>query len=192
MVTLIGHHSHRRPPPTFAPAANTTRAKPKERGAAALSITLPPSSVAINTVWGNPHMSEPLPTGEEDNRRIRILAVVRAAGPEGITKRQMQGELNIPMGAIVAAIAFHKASGHLAVRFTQGKRNREALYYWRDIPESFRTPVESGAKERACMMCQKKFLSTFSGHRICLPCKNSRDWKTGTATVSTILHFRSR
>ena len=125
-------------------------------------------------------------------RRIRILAVVRAAGPEGITKRQMQGELNIPMGAIVAAIAFHKASGHLAVRFTQGKRNREALYYWRDIPESFRTPVESGAKERACMMCQKKFLSTFSGHRVCLPCKNSRDWKTGTATVSTILHFRSR
>jgi hypothetical protein len=129
-------------------------------------------------------MGKSLSTGQEDNRRIRVLAVVRAAGPEGITKRQMQGKLNIPMGAIVAAIAFHKASGHLAIHFTQGKRNREALYYWRAVPKSFRTPVESGAKERICMKCQKKFLSTFSGHRICYPCKNGRDWITETGTVS--------
>lgn len=40
-------------------------------------------------------------------------------------------------------------------------------------------PVVQQAKERRCLVCQDKFLSAWSGERVCKRCRQTSHWRSG-------------
>ncbi len=40
------------------------------------------------------------------------------------------------------------------------------------------------AKTRLCLKCQKRFVSTWPGERVCQRCKYQKDWREGTVPLS--------
>lgn len=40
-------------------------------------------------------------------------------------------------------------------------------------------PAPPQAKERRCLVCQDKFLSAWSGERVCKRCRQTSHWRSG-------------